>query len=74
MILQISNTSIDLNFLPSLCLKTEQIFSIPSTKIEGPLALPPNPSIFSPAPRIKIVLYEKLYLFESKPLINDEEV
>jgi len=55
-ILQISNTSIDRSFLPSLSFNTLQIFSIPSTRIAGPLAFPPKPLIFSPEPLIKIVL------------------
>ena len=55
MMLQISSTSILRSFLPSLCLKIPVIFSMPLTKIAGPLAFPPNPLINSPAPRTKIV-------------------
>ena len=55
--LLISNTSIDLNFLPLLLFNIVHIFSNPSIRIEGPLEVPPKPLIGSPAPLTHIVEY-----------------
>ena len=58
MMLQMSSTSMDRNFLPARASITLQMSSTPSISAPGPEAVPPNVFNGAPNSRIKMVEYE----------------